>query len=150
MPNTAAGSADARLTDVSDPGDSWRSLRPHGAAGEDHPFFILNVPDHHEMVRARTELTALLTEPEFLRVRRWKPSHAEIDRVQDWIWNKYRTSDPAGTRITMTAPHPKSGLLMITFSRIDREFADELEYATDGLAYVTPRPETIVPLTTNA
>jgi hypothetical protein len=65
--------AAARLTEVADSDDSddsWRALRPHGAVSNGHPFLIVNIPNHEEMVRARTELPELLAHPENLRVRR--------------------------------------------------------------------------------
>ncbi|WP_327640797.1 hypothetical protein OHB24_21110 [Kribbella sp. NBC_00482] len=141
---------EARLTEANDPADgSWRSLRPHGATSRD-PFFIVNVSDHHEMVRARAELAVLVTTPENLRVRRWKPSKAEVDRVQAWIWEHNRPFDETKTSVTATGPHPTSGLLMISLNRVDREYAEELEEATHGLAYVQPEPETIIPLRADA
>lgn len=66
-------------------------------------------------VRARAELAALVTTPENLRVRRWKPSKADVDRVQAWIWKHNRPFDETKTRVTATGPHPTSGLLMIGF-----------------------------------
>lgn len=139
--------SDARLIEVSDSDDqSWRSLRPHGSVSSGEPFFIVSVPDHDEMIRARTELLALVANPENLRVRRWKPSRAEIDRFQSWIWNNNRPFGGPQARVTMTGPHPRSGLLMISLSSVDRQYAEELEEAADGLAYVLPKPERIVPL----
>ncbi|MGW6197002.1 hypothetical protein ACWF0M_12720 [Kribbella sp. NPDC055110] len=148
----ANATGSVRLTEVadSDDDDSWRSMRPHGVARNGYSYFIVNVANHDEMVRAQTELPGLLTRPNNLRVRRWKPSRTEIDGVRAWLRSKDRPVADAQPRITMTAPHPRSGLLMIALSTIDRDYAEDLERATDGLAYVIPSPENYIPLQADA
>jgi hypothetical protein len=139
--------AQARLTEVSDSDDfSWRSLRPHGVTSTGASFFIVNVADHDEMVRACAELLTLLTRPENLRVRRWTPSRTGIDRFRTWVWKNNRPFDGPRARVTGAGPHPKSGLLTISLSSVDRAYAEELEAASDGLAYVQPKPQRIIPL----
>jgi hypothetical protein len=127
-------SADARLTEVDDPDE------PGGV------IFIVNVPGHGEMVRAREELVRVMRSPERLRVRRWKPTWAEVDRVQAWVWKNKRPLDWPGARVVATWIDVDSGLLSISLNKIDRKYADELEAATDGLAYVRPEPDTGISL----
>lgn len=121
--------AHARLTEVDDPGEPGRVV------------FVVNVPDRDEMTRAREELAGLMRSPEQLRVRRWKPSRAEIDSVQAWVWSTRRSLVGSGTRVVATWIDVRSGLLSISLNRIDRKYADELEAATDGLAFVRPEPD---------
>lgn len=118
-----------RLTEVDDPDEPGRVV------------FVVNVPDRDEMTRAREELAGLMRSPEQLRVRRWKPSRAEIDSVQAWVWSTRRSLDESGTRVVATWIDVRSGLLSISLNRIDRKYADELEAATDGLAFVRPEPD---------
>jgi hypothetical protein len=122
--------AHARLTEVDDPDEPGRVV------------YVVNVPDRDEMIRARQELAGLMRSPEQLRVRRWKPSRAEIDSVQAWVWSTRRSPVGRGTRVVATWIDVRSGLLSISLNRIDRKYADELEVATDGLAFVRPEPDT--------
>lgn len=122
-------SADARLT------------RSDDSAVSGGAVLIVNVPDREEMMCARMDLSCMVTIPERLRVRRWKPSQAEIDRVQDWIWAQNRQRDGRDASVAATWPDPESGLLSITLNRIDPKYARELEDATDGLAFVRPEPD---------
>ncbi|MEV4263549.1 hypothetical protein [Kribbella sp. NPDC049584] len=122
--------AHARLTEVEDPDEPGRVV------------LVVNVPDRDEMIRAREELADLMRCPEQLRVRRWKPSRAEIDSVQAWVWNTNRPHLGRDTQVVATWIDVWSGLLSISLNRIDRKYADELEAATDGLAFVRPEPDT--------
>ncbi|WP_433020019.1 hypothetical protein [Kribbella sp. CA-294648] len=131
-------SADARLTEADDPDE------PGGV------IFIVNVPDHREMVRAREELVRLGISATRLRVRRWKPSRAEIDRVNTWVWNNNRPREWQGARVVATWIDVYSGLLSISLNKVDRTYAEELEAAAEGVAFVQPEPDTGVSIRRDA
>lgn len=130
--------ANARLTAADDPYEPGRVI------------FVVDVPERAEMVRARRELRQLMAAPERLRVRRSRPSQADIDRVQDWVWKNCRPHGGPDASVAATWPDPVSGLLAITLNKADREYAEELEAATDGLAFVRPEPDEGISLTHSA
>jgi hypothetical protein len=127
--------ADARLTETVE----------HGGG---RVVLIVSIPDHEEMVRARAEISPLVQFPELLRFRRWKPGEQETEWTLQWVLGLMRRQSELDlpTHVTSTGPHPVSGLIMISLSRIDPEYAAELEARGNGLVYVRPEPENPAPL----
>jgi hypothetical protein len=105
---------------------------------------IVNVPEHSGMVRARTEVPPLVQSPELLRFRRWHPSEQEAEWTLQWVLGLMRRQHDLKlpTRVTTTALDVQSGLILIRLNQVDPTYAAELESRADGLAYVTPYPET--------
>jgi sensor histidine kinase regulating citrate/malate metabolism len=52
-----------------------------------HVILVVSVRQLSELDRARDELTALVVYPDRLRVRRWKPTEAQLHRIHEWIWS---------------------------------------------------------------
>jgi hypothetical protein len=109
---------------------------------------VVSVPDHAEMVRARSEILPLVDFPELLRFRRWRPSEQETEWTLQWVLGLMRRQEDLGlpTKVTSTGPHPDSGLIMISLDRVDPTYAAELEARGNGLVAVLPDPENLVPL----
>ena len=116
--------------------------------GGDRVVLVISVPDHDEMVRARTEIVPLVQFPELLRFRRWQPSEQETEWTLQWVLGLMRRQEDLRlrTKVTSTGPHHVSGLVMITLDRVDPGYAAELEARGNGLSYVLPDPENPVPL----
>ncbi|TCC52418.1 hypothetical protein E0H75_01155 [Kribbella capetownensis] len=116
--------------------------------GGDRVVLVISLPDHEELVRARTEIPPLVRFPELVRFRRWKPSEQEAEWTLQWVLGLMRRQEELRlpTSVTTTGPDPVSGLIMIGLDRADPEYAAELEARGDGLTLVLPEPVRTVPL----
>lgn len=105
---------------------------------------IISIPDHEEMVRARAEVPPLVRFPDRLRFRRANPSEQEVEWTLQWVLGLMRRQYDLKlpTKVSSVGPDSMTGLIMIALDRVDREYAAELEARGDGLAFVTPQPET--------
>ena len=106
-----------------------------------HVLLVVSVRVLPELERAREELTALVTYLDRLRVRRWKPTEAQLQRIHDWVWSRPVLPGHEETRVTSSARHHKTGLLWVAINRKDEAYAAYLVAASGGLIDVSPRPE---------
>ena len=106
-----------------------------------HVLLVVGVRELSELDRAREELTALVVYPDRLRVRRWKPTEAEVLRVRDWLRNLPRRGDPGATHWTALGVDHRTGLLHVWLNRRDPAYATYLEQISHGLIEVDPNPE---------
>ncbi|MDX6294254.1 MAG: hypothetical protein QOH50_3329 [Kribbellaceae bacterium] len=109
--------------------------------GESHTVLIVSIREPAEMGRAQSEIPQLVKSPEHLRVRRWKPSADEVERIQQWVMTTQPQPGGDQAGVSAVGQDPETGLVTITLDRVDGQYAAELEAATDGLAVVLPDPE---------
>jgi hypothetical protein len=109
---------------------------------------VISIPNHDDMVRARTEIPPLVQYPDLLRFRRWQPSEQEAEWTLQWVLGLMRRQRELGlpTHVAAVGPHSASGLIEIWLDKVDREYAAELEARGEGLVFVAPHPDTGVSL----
>lgn len=109
---------------------------------------VISIPDHDDLVRARTEIPPVVDHPDLLRFRRWQPSEQEAEWTLQWVLGLMRRQRELGlpTHVAAVWQDPASGLIEVRLDEVDREYAAELEARGDGLLFVGPHPDTGVPL----
>jgi hypothetical protein len=135
---------------------AWVDRNPHVQArltettehGGGRVVLVISIPDHEDMVRARTEVPPLVDHPDLLRFRRWQPSAQEAEWTLQWVLGLMRRQRELAlpTHVASVGPHTASGLIEAWLDKVDREYAAELEARGDGLLFIAPQPDTGVSL----
>ncbi|WP_350279377.1 hypothetical protein [Kribbella sp. HUAS MG21] len=109
---------------------------------------VVSVPDHDDLVRARTEISPLVDHADLLRFRRWQPSEQEAEWTLQWVLGLMRRQRELAlpTEVASVGRHVVSGLIEVWLDKVDRDYAAELEARGDGLLFVAPHPDTGVSL----
>ncbi|WP_460653304.1 hypothetical protein [Kribbella endophytica] len=110
-----------------------------------HVLLVVLLHDHSAVRRTRDELAATLSRPEHLRVRRWMPEPAEIERLRKQV-RAMRAEGPGHGQISVTWPDSETGFLVVGLDRHDPAFATEIEAVRPGWVRVHPEPMRVDPL----
>jgi hypothetical protein len=110
-----------------------------------HVLLVVWLRDHSAVRRTRGQLAELMTRPEHLRVRRWMPDPAEVERLRETV-RAMRAEGPGRARITVTGLDGATGFLVVGVDRRDPAFAAEIEAVRPGWVRVLPDPMGVAPL----
>jgi hypothetical protein len=112
-------------------------------AGQGEPLLVLTVSDDPTL--HREGLVPLLVRPDRLRVRRYRPAAADLDRVLRWVVETQMAPvGEGGTVVTSAGIDEPAGRVVVSLNRADEEYARELMSRAGGLISVAPQPLVVV------
>ncbi|ONI69318.1 hypothetical protein BWI15_22230 [Kribbella sp. ALI-6-A] len=110
-----------------------------------HVLLVVWLRDHSAVRRTREQLVEVMARPEHLRVRRWMPNPAEVERLRE-IVRAMRAEGPGRAQISVTGLDGETGFLVVGLDRQDADFAAEIEAVRPGWVRVLPDPIGVAPL----
>ena len=114
-------------------------------AGQGHVLLVVTVQG--DAATVRRELESVMANPDRLRVRVYRPSPEELQRVLRWVIDTRMTSEGGSrTFVTVAGVDERAGVVVVALNRRDPQYADELVALTEGLVRVEPEPTNMVPL----
>ncbi|WP_432950491.1 hypothetical protein ACQPXM_19240 [Kribbella sp. CA-253562] len=109
-----------------------------------HVLVVVWLRDHSAVRRTREQLVEVMARPEHLRVRRWMPDPADVERLRA-IVQAMRAEGPGRARISFTGLDGETGFLVVGLDRRDPDFAAEIEAVRPGWVRVLPDPMGVAP-----